>query len=126
MRAAQRVARESAVSRTRAQRNVAVALAGDLGVDDFENWPPAERMGFTQLAPIFGCASCDARGAPEFGRVARDRGPRYSVNQSVGMQKRLFRQGSGGQVDESEVGVSEGELTAIERVLVEAFPADQA
>jgi hypothetical protein len=52
-RAAQRVARESAVSRTRAQRNVAVALAGDLGVDDFENWPPAERMGFTQLAPIF-------------------------------------------------------------------------
>jgi glutamate-1-semialdehyde 2,1-aminomutase len=31
------------------------------------------------------------------------------------MQKRLFRQGSGGRVDESEVHVSEGELTAIER-----------
>jgi hypothetical protein len=52
-RAARRVARESAVSRMRAQRNVAVALARDLGVHDFENWPPAERMGFTQLAPIF-------------------------------------------------------------------------
>jgi len=52
-RAARRMARETAVSSTLAQRNVAVALAGDLGVRDFEKWSPIERTGFTRLAPIF-------------------------------------------------------------------------
>jgi hypothetical protein len=52
-RAAHRLAREGAVSRTRAQHNVAAALADNLGVHDFDDWPPAERIGFTQLAPIF-------------------------------------------------------------------------
>jgi hypothetical protein len=76
-RAAQRVARESAVSRTLAQRNVAVALARDLGVHDFENWPPAERMGFTQLAPSSPiCQACTIGPAPIATRSLRCFAPR--------------------------------------------------
>lgn len=67
-RAARQLARIAGTSRRKAQQQLVAAVVRDLGVEDFEQWPAAERGGFEFLAPVF----AGLPGMPDWPRPERE------------------------------------------------------
>ena len=67
-RAARELSRIAGASRMKAQRQLVVAVVRDLGVEDYEQWPEAERHGFDFLAPVF----ANLPGMPDWPRADRE------------------------------------------------------
>jgi len=67
-RAARELSRIAGASRVKAQRQLVAAVVRDLGVEDYEQWPEAERRGFEFLAPVFATLP----GMPDWPRAERE------------------------------------------------------